>query len=106
MHLRVLQRRRQTVFGNEMFFRNKESGASTGFPLGRTLKALRGSIELRCDKWRGRVFRRRRRLRYQAIPKLNGVPPNGDGGHEKENPSGNKRDSIVMRLNPFGLRHA
>src|SRR4029077_10556079 len=107
MNLRVFQRRGKPVSANEMFFRNKKSGASTGFPLRRTLKTLRGAVELRCQGRRRRILRRRLGLSHQTIPKLNGVPPNGDGRNEKENPRGKESNPIVMRLNPVqGLRHA
>src|SRR5207237_168373 len=101
MHLGVFQRRGLTVGANEMFFGNKKSGTSAGFPLRRMLEPLRGAIELRCDRRRRGILWRRSGWRDQAIPKLDGIPPNEDGGKEKENPGNDKRDPIVMRLNPF-----
>src|SRR5947208_1243192 len=107
MHLGVFQRRGQAVGANEMFFWNKKSGTSAGFPLRRMLELLRRAIELRSDRRRRGILWRRSGWRDQAIPKLNRVPPNRNGRNEKENSGSDKRNPIVMRLNPFqGLRHA
>src|SRR5436309_4668016 len=101
MDLGVFQRRGQAVGANEMFFRNKKSGTSAGFPLRRMLELLRGAIEFRRDRWRRSILWRRSGWRDQAIPKLDGIPPNRNGRNEKENHGSAKRDPIVMRLNPF-----
>jgi len=45
MHLRVLQRSRQAVCADEMFFRNEKPRAGAGFPLCRMLELLRCAIE-------------------------------------------------------------
>src|SRR4029077_19028540 len=45
-------------------------------------------------------FRRRLLRANEPIAKLDGAPPNGDGGNEKEDRRCDERHTIVMRLNP------
>src|SRR5207245_783945 len=100
MHLGVLQRGRQAVRADEMFFRNKKAGARAAFPLCRMLELLRRAIELRRDGRRRGSFCPRRLQRDEAVTELDGAPPNGDGGNEKEGRSCDERDAMGMRLNP------
>src|SRR5438067_3974384 len=106
MHLRVVQRRRHAIRRNEMFLRYEKTGAGAGFPLDRLLELLRGAIELRCDRrLRGR-FRRDPTRSDQLVAELDGAPPNGDSGNEKENRRSDKHCAIVIRLKPVDdLRH-
>src|SRR5438046_386860 len=100
MHLRVLQRGRQTVRADEMFFRNEQPGAGAGFPLCRMLELLRCAIEFDRDRrLRGTLSSGRLRS-DETIAKLNDAPPNADGGNEKERRSSNNRHAVIIRLNP------
>ena len=106
MDLCVLQRRRQTVCADEMSFRNEKPGARAGFPLRRVLELLGGAIEFNRDGRRRGSFLRRRLLRDQTVPELDGAPPNPNRRNEKEDACRDERDSVVMRLNPVDqLRH-
>src|SRR5439155_7099520 len=84
VHLGVLQRRRQAVCADKMFFRNEQPGALAGFPLCRILELLRRAIEFDRD-WglRGRLSPGGLRS-DESVAKLNGAPPNADRGNEKE----------------------
>ncbi len=76
MHLGVLQRGRQAVRADEMFFRNKKAGARAGSPLCRMLELLRRAIEFDCDCGRRGGFRRRRLRAEEPVAELDGAPPN------------------------------
>src|SRR5882672_9551453 len=84
MDLCVLQGCRQTICSAEMSFRNEKSGARAGLPWRRVLELLCGAIEFNRNGGRGGSFLRRRLLRDQAVPELDGVPPNPNRGNEKE----------------------
>src|SRR6266540_6351823 len=101
MHLGVLQRGRQAVCADEMFFWNKKPEARAGSPLCRMLKLFCPVIEFDRDGGRRGSFCSRRLRANEPVAELDGAPPNADGGNEKEDRRRDEHDAIVMRLNPI-----